>query len=124
MFCRVCGKEINDEAVICPHCGCTVKDEPVVSKSASGEKTGKANVMSIVGFVLSLVSLLISLFGTVATAGLVLSKIGLVQCNQRGERMKGLAVAGIIISSISIFFTIVVYAVYGQYLLYILAYYL
>ena len=24
MFCRHCGKEINDEAVICVHCGCAV----------------------------------------------------------------------------------------------------
>ena len=117
MFCRVCGKEINDEAVICPHCGCSVKDEPTVSKSASGEKTGKSNVMSIVGFILSLVSLLISLFGTVATAGLVLSIIGLVQCNQKGERLKGLAIAGLIVSIVSLIYTVYV-LIYGIALLY------
>ncbi len=26
MFCSKCGKEINDEAVVCVHCGCAVKD--------------------------------------------------------------------------------------------------
>lgn len=26
MFCRYCGKEILDEAVLCPHCGVMVKD--------------------------------------------------------------------------------------------------
>ena len=26
MFCRKCGKEIMDEAVICIHCGCSTKD--------------------------------------------------------------------------------------------------
>ena len=26
MFCKKCGKEIDDEAVICPHCGCKAKD--------------------------------------------------------------------------------------------------
>ncbi len=25
MFCSKCGKEINDEAVICIHCGCAIK---------------------------------------------------------------------------------------------------
>ncbi|MBR3790704.1 MAG: zinc-ribbon domain-containing protein, partial [Clostridia bacterium] len=25
MFCKKCGKEINDEAVVCVHCGCRVK---------------------------------------------------------------------------------------------------
>ncbi len=34
MFCAKCGKEINDEAVVCVNCGCTVK--PVYTK---GEKT-------------------------------------------------------------------------------------
>ena len=27
MFCKTCGKEINDKAVICVHCGCSVVDE-------------------------------------------------------------------------------------------------
>ena len=31
MFCSKCGKEINDEAVICVHCGCAVKDEAIVN---------------------------------------------------------------------------------------------
>ena len=26
MFCRKCGKEIDDEAVICPQCGCKTSD--------------------------------------------------------------------------------------------------
>lgn len=27
MFCRNCGKEIDDRAVFCVNCGCAVKDE-------------------------------------------------------------------------------------------------
>lgn len=26
MFCSKCGKEINDEAVVCVHCGCSTKN--------------------------------------------------------------------------------------------------
>ena len=30
-YCKHCGKEIMDEAVICPNCGCAV-EEPAVTK--------------------------------------------------------------------------------------------
>ena len=118
MYCKTCGKEINDEAVVCPYCGCQVKEIPVtaVNNGVAGEKK-KANVMSITGFVLSLVSLLLSLFGTIAVAGLILSIIGLVQCNQKGERLKGLAIAGIIVSAVSLLYTFFV-LVYGMAFLY------
>lgn len=26
MYCKECGKKINDKAVICPECGCKVKN--------------------------------------------------------------------------------------------------
>jgi len=29
MFCNKCGKEINDEAVVCVGCGCAVKNSSV-----------------------------------------------------------------------------------------------
>jgi hypothetical protein len=34
-FCQHCGKELNDEAVICTGCGCSVKTEPEVDESVS-----------------------------------------------------------------------------------------
>lgn len=37
-FCRHCGKEIMDEAVICPGCGCAV--EVIREKKISGETAG------------------------------------------------------------------------------------
>jgi uncharacterized membrane protein YvbJ len=30
MFCNKCGKEINDEAVVCVGCGCGVNESKVV----------------------------------------------------------------------------------------------
>ena len=27
MFCRICGNELNDQAVICPKCGCAVNEK-------------------------------------------------------------------------------------------------
>lgn len=101
MYCSKCGKEILDEAVICPHCGCAVAS---AEKKEVVEKQ-KSNVFCIIGFALSLVSLLIALYGAVAIAGMVLSIIGVVQANKRGEKLKGLGIAGIVVSAGSLVYT-------------------
>ncbi len=33
MFCYNCGKEVNDKAVVCVHCGCAIKQDKVTEKS-------------------------------------------------------------------------------------------
>ena len=33
MYCSKCGEKIHDEAEICPHCGCRVKEAPTVVMS-------------------------------------------------------------------------------------------
>ena len=58
MFCRNCGKELNDEAVVCVGCGCAVNGtknavKPKTATETVGKKT--ANYESIIGFVLSLI---------------------------------------------------------------------
>lgn len=55
MFCSKCGKEINDEAIVCPNCGCATanyvsakeKDQPIIinnnnsaASSSSAAATG------------------------------------------------------------------------------------
>lgn len=107
MYCKTCGNEINDQAVVCPKCGCPVKDVASVENQTQNEKK-KANLFCIIGFVLSLVSLLIALYGTVAIAGLVLSIIGIVQANKNGERLKGLGIAGICVAVGSLVYTVYV----------------
>ena len=104
MFCKTCGSEINDNAIICPKCGCSTKDAMETQSQVVQKK--KINVLCLVGFVLSLVSLFIALVGTVAIAALVLSIIGIVQANKNDERLKGLGIAGIIVSVGSLIYTI------------------
>lgn len=52
MYCLKCGKEINDDAVICPHCGCTVKKVSVMD-SNDAPSTGFA----VLGFLFPLIGL-------------------------------------------------------------------
>ena len=89
MFCKNCGQEIDDKAVVCPHCG--------VSTQPEAPAAVKTNTLAIVVFVLSFF---------VAIAGLVCSIIARKQCRERNEGGEGLALAGIIISSVEIAFVV------------------
>lgn len=60
--------------------------------------TDRYNVLAIVGFILAFV---------VNIAGLVVSIIALSQVKRTGERGRGLALAGIIISALSLVFSVI-----------------
>lgn len=56
MFCKKCGKEILDDAVICVHCGCSTQDaQTIVANAGDAPSTG----MAILGFFIPLVGLII-----------------------------------------------------------------
>lgn len=93
MFCRNCGSQIDDRAVICPHCGI-----PTDNMNSKNYSANKQNTIAIVGFILSFF---------VAIAGLVCSIIGYKAAKNEGKDGGGLALAGIIISAISIGLSII-----------------
>lgn len=104
MFCKNCGKEINDGAVVCPNCG--VATENMVKASAPAAPAQK-NTMALVGFILALLG-----FNLIA---LILSIVGLTNCKKpefNGDG-KGFAIAGIIISSIYMVIFIILFATIG-----------
>ena len=88
-YCSHCGAELNDEAAICTKCGCAVDEIQSIQRNSSSDSW---NAFAIAGFVLSFLSVII---------GLILSIIGYKQIKETGEKGKELALAGIIISSIS-----------------------
>lgn len=52
-FCHKCGKEIMDEAVICPNCGCAVKKEAEAPKVVEVPKQAKtASLLGILSILL------------------------------------------------------------------------
>lgn len=90
MYCRNCGRELDDRAVICPHCGIQVGQ-----MSNTPTNSGPANRtcdMAIIGFILSFF---------VSIAGLVCSIIAYRKCRDENLGGKGFAIAGIIISATS-----------------------
>lgn len=124
MFCYNCGSKLDDKAVICPHCGVQVRtlsadpaafDEPDakrasvsvtqsnVSPAPQPAKADSENTLAIVGFILSFF---------VPIAGLICSIIGLKKAS-RGAPYKGLAVAGVVISAVSLGIVILTVMSYG-----------
>lgn len=63
MYCSKCGSEVNDDAVICPNCGCyisqssTPKNEPL-SNDYSKSKTG---IGVLCGLFLGIIGLIIGI---------------------------------------------------------------
>jgi len=55
MFCKNCGKEIDDKAYICPHCG--VKTDKKETEADDGSKVG----WGILSFLIPLVGLILFL---------------------------------------------------------------
>ena len=115
MFCVNCGKEIQDGVAFCPECGTTQQgtathisnagysnfsNQPVVQKVPY-------NTMSIIGLVISAISLLLNFWGLVGIAGTIVSTIGLLSCDRKKENGKALAIIGIIIGVFSILYGVV-----------------
>ncbi len=116
MFCKNCGKEIDDNALVCPNCGvATEKMNQEVATEAPAQEQ-KVNVCAIIGFILALVGCVVEwfsiIFGVIIlVAGLVLSIVGLVLANKKTNNLKGLAIAGLVISILGIVFIILIFTV-------------
>ncbi len=83
MFCTNCGKEIDSNAYVCPHCGVQLhKEEPRVKPN---------NTLAIVGFVLSFF---------IPIAGLICSIIAYNKSKEINDVGKSFSLAGIIISAV------------------------
>lgn len=95
MFCKNCGKEIDNNAAVCIHCG-------VATKNGLQEKPKKANGFGIAGFIISLLSLWFNSFLLCipSVIGLIFSSVGLAI--QKKHSANGLAIAGLVINIFSL----------------------
>ena len=61
MFCRHCGKEVKDEAVVCTSCGCSLENKPTqpVNPEYETSKTGFgvlfALLLGLIGLIIGIV---------------------------------------------------------------------
>lgn len=94
MFCRNCGKEVDDKAYVCPYCGVIVG-----KNGAETQPKNDSNILAVIGFVLSFV---------IPLAGLICSILGYNKSKNEGLPYKNLAFAGIIISTAVMVLSVVV----------------
>ena len=85
MFCSKCGKEIADDAVVCVHCGCAVRELSVE------EEQPQSNGMAIAGFICSFF---------VPLLGWIFGGIGLSRAHKRNGKGKGFSIAALAIASV------------------------
>lgn len=108
-YCTHCGAELLDEAVLCPKCGCWVNKE-MTSTTREIKQTVKTNVCALVGFILSMVSLMFffNIFGIISIAGVTLSSIGLSECSRDvNYKGRGFAIAGLVVSACMFVFSLI-----------------
>lgn len=103
MFCRYCGTQLKDDAVFCHNCGAAVNGQTPPSAHHTNQPTyqqpiqqqpattNNENSIAIVGFVFSFL---------IAIVGLICSIVG-YNNSKKGAPYGGLALAGIIISAVS-----------------------
>lgn len=91
MFCRNCGKEIDDSADVCIYCGAdterrgadTEQTVPAAVLKDLPEKPKKINAFGLTGFIVSLVSLFFTSL-VISIVGIVFSSIGIAKRNRAG----------------------------------------
>ncbi len=118
-FCPSCGQEITEEGTFCINCGYNLNQNNYNNQNSfnyntSGENFNQSisneynNAMAITGFVLGILSILCCCFFTgLSVAGLIFSIIGLSNADSHNGKGKGLAITGIVLNGIGIFFLII-----------------
>lgn len=115
-FCTHCGKEVMDDAVICPNCGCSVQYDENPQGAAAPQNSAPQpqyrapapvdsySTLSIVGLVLSFFT---------AFVGLIVSIMALNEAKTTGSaKSQSMAKAGIIISAIEMGLAVLVVVIY------------
>ncbi len=99
MFCKKCGTKLSDDALFCEACGTSVAGSNEKRVEIVQEKTVIVvkgnNPMATVGFIFAFF---------LPFLGLIFSIVGLVKSKGLDERGKGLAIAGMVISIVSMVF--------------------
>ena len=111
MYCHKCGKENVDGAAFCNSCGTALNTTTIQANNNLGQNDNSdikekkiMNTMCLIGFIISLISLILNFWGIVGIAGTVVSAIGLSQCEKKKEGGKSLAIAGLCVGGFSIIF--------------------
>lgn len=100
-YCSHCGRELLDEAIVCPGCGCAVekKEEPKQPETQPTSNNSSYSGLSIGGFVCAF---LMPLIGLILS---IVARNNAVAANDM--KSKSFAKAGIIVSIVMLVFSLI-----------------
>ena len=99
MFCPHCGFKNDGDATFCQSCGSKMNGKTTIIYP---DYMAKYNPWAVAGFVLSLINIFLGSLFIPGVLGLIFSSMGYNQINELGGRGKGLAIAGIVVSIITL----------------------
>lgn len=111
MFCYKCGKQLEEGTAFCPDCG-TAQNREIANPVNAPKETSNPNVpqqidntystLAIIGFVISLISLVFNPFAVTAIIAAVCCIIAVRKQRANGEPVNKLGMAGGIIAAIGV----------------------
>ena len=113
MFCKHCGHEVNERALICPNCGIATDHYTVVAQPAASQQ--KFNGLALAGMICAIVGIIGGdyLLCLPSLVGLILSIVGMVKVKEYNSGF-GFALTGIIIGAISLIIWLIVWVFLGM----------
>lgn len=72
-FCAKCGKELMDDAVLCPHCGCAVDGAPAKKVKSESSQSAKSGWVPLVFGILGLLHGVLALISSLSDSTLIFS---------------------------------------------------
>lgn len=118
-FCPNCGQQIMEEGTFCVNCGYNLKQN---IQNNNGNQSvnynqkvvnSNNNGMATAGFILGIVSLLCCCYSSfLSIIGFIFSIVGLNKAKECEGKGRGLAIAGIVINSISLFLMMVYFFIF------------
>lgn len=98
MKCTSCGRELEEGKKFCPYCGAKqINVDSIQNQKVQNRQKAPKNSMCIIGITLALVALLLGLGESGGFLAAGVSIYGFMQCKEKDEGGKWLAVAGIVI---------------------------
>ena len=101
MFCKKCGKEVDDGAKFCPECGASLLEYTNIENKSNSESESHYNAMCLAGIIVSGISVFFNFYGLLGIAGLILSYIGYKAVKRSGEKGRELAIVGMVVGAVT-----------------------
>ena len=107
--CDKCGSEVDESAKFCPNCGAKIEAtekaervevvETVVRNNTNNTNSNTINTTEAGYNALAIIGFILAFIPKIWIVSLIISIVALVQISKTKEKGKGLAIAGIVISS-------------------------